>query len=468
MRLKDGMSKDDLARRLGLIDSTMLVIGNIIGAGIFITTGLIAGDIPSAGLIILAWVLGGLISLAGAISCAELGTAMPMAGGDYIYLREAYGPLWGFLTGWASFLVTFSGSIAALAVAFTDYISFFFPFFSLHHIILSLNLFSLSTGHLFAISLVISLSAINYLGIKWGSWVQNFLTSLKLGAIIALVFLGFILGKGSVHNFHPFFSIEGSNSIISSLALVLIPILFTYSGWNAIVYVAGEVKDPRRNIPLSLILGTLVSLWVYVALNCVYIYALPIGDMKDVLRIGELASTSLFGLRGSGYISAAIAISILGSMNVAILAGPRIYYAMAKDNLFFKGAAQVHPEFKTPATSLKIQALWSSLLIISGSFEQLLTYVTFVIVLFSSLTVGAVFVLRIKKPHMVRPYKAWGYPFVPGLFILASLWIMINTLMRSPYEAVLGLLIVGLGIPAYAGFLKYSRTSLSAMSGKLW
>lgn len=431
----------------------MLVIGNVIGVGIFTTTGFIADDLPNAGLILLVWVFGGILSLAGAISCAELGAAMPWAGGDYIYLREAYGPLFGFLTGWNSFFISFSGSIAALAVGFAEYLSFFFPGLSMRHEIVSANFFgfawSLSYGHWVAIASTVVLTIINYLGVRSGSLVQNVLSIIKMGAIGGIVILGFAIGSGEADNFVPFLSTAGQAGVLSAFGLALIPALFAYNGWNATIYVAGEVKNPKRNVPLSLILGTLITTILYVIINLVYIYAVPIEKMRGVLGIAELASTALFGQRASSYISALVMISIFGCLNAMILTGPRIYYAMAKDHVFFRGAAKVHPRFRAPGTSIILQAIWSCLLVISGTFEQLLTYVMFAIILFSTLTVAAVFVLRRSRPAMERPYKAWGYPYVPAIFILSSLWILMNTLIRRPSESLIGLGIVLLGIPAY-------------------
>jgi APA family basic amino acid/polyamine antiporter len=441
---------------LGLFDTTMIVVGAIIGAGIFTITGFVADRVPSAWLIIAVWMAGGLLSLAGALTLGELGTAMPDAGGDYIYLRETYGPLWGFLTGWVSFFVTFSGSIAALGIALVGYLSFFFPSLSLapQQAIYARPItpdytFSLSYGHLVAIAAVLWLSAINYCGVKIGSRFQDFLSLLKIGTMLLLVVFGFTIGRGAWMNFSATAPFSRTTDLIRACGLALIPILFAYNGWNAAIYIGGEIKRPARNLPLSLFLGTLISTAIYLLINLVYLYALPVDKMKNVVRIGELAASSLFGPAAAGYIVIAIVVSMLGCMNAMILTGARIYYAMARDGLFFHRAARIHPRFGTPSSSLVLQAICSSLLVISGTLDQLYTYVAFAIVLFSAITGAAVFVLRKKRPGLKRPYKTWGYPVVPALFVLSCLWLMINTLVERPRESLAGLGIVLLGVPAY-------------------
>ena len=446
------MDTTELKRELGIFDSVMLIVGSTIGIGIFVTTGFIAQQVSSPGIILLIWLLGGLLALAGALSCAELGSSLPYAGGDYIYLREAYGPLVGFLSGWASFFVTFSGSAASLAVGFTAFIAFFVPALEQTRSLFSLEIFGLtlqlSLASVFSIGVILFLSLIQVIGIRQGSWVQNFLTLLKIGALLGIVVVGVSVGKGSLSHFSPFWDFSQSTGL-TILGTAFIPVIFTYAGWNAVIYMAGEVKKPATDLPYSLLWANLLVIALYLAVNAVYLYGVPVQDMKGVLRVAEVATTALFGYHTSAWITGIIALSILGAMNAITMTGPRIYYAMAVDRIFFRRLARVHPRFHTPSNAIILQALWASILVLTGTFEALLTYVTVVIVLFSALTVGAVLVLRARRPEMTRPYKIWGYPAVPSLFIVAYLGIVLATFWERPHESLLGAGIVALGIPAY-------------------
>lgn len=446
------MEQSGLKRELGFFDATMLIVGNIIGIGIFVTTGEIAQSLSSPGGILLVWLLGGLLALAGALSFAELAASLPYSGGDYVYLREAYGSLVGFLSGWSSFLVTFSGSIALLAVVFTAFISFFFPALSQDHVLVSIDLLGfpvrLSLGHFFSILVVLSLSAIHYLGVGMGVVVQNILTVLKIGSLIGIILLGVIVGKGSLDNFSPFFELEKMSNL-SHFGFAFIPVIFTYAGWNAVTYMAGEVKEPERTLPRALLWANLLIIVLYMAINAVYFYAVPVAEMQGAIRVSELATTALFGRQTSTWITAMITVSILGALNVTIMIGPRVYFAMSQDGLFFQSLTRIHPRFYTPSNAIILQAIWSSLLILTGTFSFLLNYVSVIITIFSSLTVGAVMVLRARRPELPRPYKIWGYPIVPLLFIVINLWIALATLQEKPWDAFRGLGIVALGVPAY-------------------
>jgi APA family basic amino acid/polyamine antiporter len=446
------MEQGGLKRELGFFDAMMLIVGNIIGIGIFVTTGEIAQSLPSPGGILLVWLLGGLLALAGALSFAELAASLPYSGGDYVYLREAYGSLVGFLSGWSSFLVTFSGSIALLAVVFTAFMSFFFPALSQDYVLISIDVLGfpvqLSLGHLFSILVVLLLSAIHCLGVGMGAVVQNFLTVLKIGSLIGIVLLGVVVGKGSLDNFSPFFEAQKVGDI-SHFGFAFIPVIFTYAGWNAVTYMAGEVKEPERTLPRALLWANLLVIVLYIAINAVYFYAVPVTEMRGAIRVSELATTALFGRQTSAWITAMITVSILGALNVTTMIGPRVYFAMAHDGLFFQNLTRVHPRFYTPSNAIILQALWSSLLILTGTFSFLLNYVSVIITIFSALTVGAVMVLRAVRPALARPYKVWGYPIVPLLFIVTSLWIAFATVQEKPWDAFRGLGIVALGVPAY-------------------
>ena len=435
----------------------MIVIGIVIGAGIFLTTGIIAKSIPSPPLILLAFVFGGILSLAGALAYAELGAAIPDAGGQYVYIRKAFGSLPGFLFGWVMFLVYMTGAIAACAVAFAEYFGYFFPSLGTDKFIYSMTVslfgasvpYSLSMGQIVGIVIIIVLSLCNFIGLVFGSIIQNIFTVLKIGALAALVGLGFLIGKGE----HIEFSFggfgTGRSSLLMGFGVAMIAVIWTYGGWNCLSFTAGEIKNPKRNLPLSLIYGVMGVAVIYVVVNYIYLYALPIDEMIGVVRVAEKAATALFGGTGAALISAAVMISTFGAINATVLTGARVYYAMAKDNLFFKRVGNVHPRFRTPGFSIFIQCVWSCILTLSGSFEQIITYVTFVLIMFYIAAVASLFTLRKKYPDLPRPYKTWGYPVVPFLYIIALSGLLLNTLVNKPAEALFGLGIVAIGIPVY-------------------
>src|SRR5262245_61995319 len=446
------MAKTELKRQIGLFDAVMLISGDMIGIGIFVTTGVIAETLPTPGGVLLVWILGGLLALTGALSCAELSASLPYAGGDYIYIREAYGKLMGFLSGWSSFLVTFSGAIAFLAVGFSGFMAFFFPVLgskqSIFSVAIPLIPVNVTVGTLFSMVVVLLISALHCLGVRVGTMTQNILTTLKIGALVGIIFLGVFLGKGDMSHFSPLFDWEKITNF-SVFAAAFIPAIFAYSGWNAVIYIAGEVKEPERNLPRALLWANLIVIALYLAVNIVYIYGVPVSEMKGALRVSEVATTALFGHRTSAWITAMITVSILGALNVVTMIGPRVYYAMARDGLFFRRLTRIHPSYGTPTNAIVLQAIWASLLILTETFGALFTYVSVIITLFSALTVGSVIVLRRKRPELKRPYKLWGYPIVPILFVLAHAWIVWGSLVQNPGDSLRGVIIVSLGIPAY-------------------
>ncbi len=446
------MAHTELKRQIGLFSAVMLITGDMIGTGIFISTGVIAETLPSPGGVLLVWILGGFLALTGALSCAELSASLPYAGGDYNYIKAAYGKLMGFLSGWSSFLVTFSGAIAFLAVTFNGFMSFFIPVLGSQQPFFSAALSGLTikvtAGSLFSIVVVALISTLHCIGVRQGTLAQNILSIFKIGSLLAIIILGALFGKGETAHFTPLFD-WGKISNFSVFAAAFIPVIFAYSGWNAVIYIAGEVKEPERNLPRALLWANLIVIALYLAINLVYIYAVPVTEMKGALRVSEVATTALFGYQTSAWITAIITVSILGALNVVTMLGPRIYYAMARDGVFFRGLAQVHPKFNTPMNAIILQAVWSSFLILTGTFGTLFTYVSVIITLFSALTVGSVIVLRWKKPELNRPYKLWGYPLVPILFIIAHLWIVWGSVTEKPFESLVGVFIVCLGIPAY-------------------
>jgi len=446
---KQFKSGDALDRRLGLFDSTMMMVGIVIGSGIYLTTGIMAQSLPSVSLLLLAWIFGGLITLIGALIYAELGVAMPEAGGQYVYLREAYGPLAGFLYGWITFLVYLCGSIAALGVAFAEYFGSFFPSLSTKTYLISTDYFSLSMGQVVAVVMIISLSGINYIGVAFGKFIQNIFTVIKIGTILVFIVLGFTIGRVSSIEF----SINPMNfnlsQVLISFGIVMVAVFWTFDGWNNINFIAGEIRNPKRNLPLALVMGTVLVSLLYLLANVIYFKALPVNEMVGKVTIAESASSALFGTTTTGLLSIAILISIFGALNGTIFVGARVYYAMAKDGLFFEKVAAIHPRFRTPAFAIVIQAVWASVLALTGTFERLLTYVIFVAIIFWIAAAASVFTLRKKYPDIPRPYKTWGYPLVPIIFIVASGGILINTLFESPVESIVGLGFIAIGIPVY-------------------
>ncbi len=427
----------ELPRVLGVWDVISIIVGGVIGSGIFIVPAAVASQVGSPLLIISVWVFGGLLCFFGALSFAELAAMYPQAGGMYIYLREAYGPLISFLFGWTLFLVIDSGAIATLAVAFSSkYLPHFFP-----------HLPSLATK-LIAVGLILFLAVVNYLGVRWGAFLQNVLTLIKFGAILAVCTVVFAVARGSTsHFFRP--SPTFSTDLIGKFGLALVATLWAYKGWESTTFSSGEVKNPEKNLPLGLFSGTLIIIGIYLLANLAYLYAFPAEKMAGSDRIASEVMNFAVGPWGGSLIALIILFSITGAANQNLLCSPRVYFAMARDGLFFRQVAAVHPLYLTPHVSIILMAIWSSILSLSGTFEQLFTYVIFGQWLFFGLTVAAVMILRHKQPDRPRPYRTWGYPITPVFFILAALYVSINTLINEFWNSFAGLAIIGLGIPAY-------------------
>jgi APA family basic amino acid/polyamine antiporter len=307
---------------------------------------------------------------------------------------------------------------------------------------------TVTVGTLFSMLVVLLISGLHCLGVRLGTATQNILTTLKIGSLLGIILLGVLFGNGDTAHFSPLFDWEKIGNV-SVFAAAFIPAIFAYSGWNAVIYIAGEVKNPEHNLPRALLWANLIVIALYLAVNIIYIYGVPVTEMKGALRVSEVATTALFGYQTSAWITALITVSILGALNVVTMIGPRIYYAMARDGVFFKRLAHIHPAFGTPTSAILLQAIWACLLILTGTFGTLFTYVSVIITLFSALTVGSVIVLRWKRPELKRPYKLWGYPIVPILFILAHLWIVWGSVVEKPRDSLIGVFIVALGIPAY-------------------
>ena len=468
-----------LKRELGLFDSTMIVVGSMIGSGIFLVSADIARSLGSPAWLILTWVITGLITLMAALSYGELAGMMPKAGGQYVYLREAYSPLIGFLYGWSLFLVIQTGTIAAVAAAFAIYCGVLFPWFSTHHIILVLGPIQISTAQLLAVASIILLTSMNSRGLKTGKFVQLVFTVTKIIALAGLILAGIFIGKNVQAlsaNFHvfwqqPFSMVQVGDSWVKNLLhgpsvwLVfggaMVGSLFSSDAWNNITFTAGEVKDPQRNIPLSLLLGTLTVTIIYVLANVAYLLVLPMyghPDAHDVLgrgimfasdkRVATATAEVIFGQRAVLVMAVLIMISTFGCNNGLIMAGARVYYAMACDRLFFKSASRLNAQ-SVPSFALIIQCVWACFLCLSGSYSALLDFVIFAVLIFYVLTVAGIIVLRYKQPDTIRPYKAWGYPFIPVLYIFLASAIAADLLIVKWETSRWGALIVLLGIPVY-------------------
>jgi basic amino acid/polyamine antiporter, APA family len=445
-----------LIRGLSLLDSVLLLAGGIIGSSIFLTAKDIAGPLPHPVLFFLVWVLGALISMCAAFAFAELGSMFPDSGGQYVYLREAFGDLIAFLYGWMLFAVANGGTIAALSVASAAYLGAIFPAISQEHVIFTAAGVTLTRVHVVALISIVVVTWINVIGLRKGAILQNVATWAKFVAMGAFVLLGFALGKGSWANFT-----AGANTpagitmgltsaqLLSALGVGLIAVFWAYDGWVYITWVAGEVKEPKRNVPRAMVLGIIVVAVVYLAMNLTYVYAMPLTEVAKHETIAATAAEMLFSPRAANWLSAVIALSCFGAMASCTLSGARVYYAMARDGVFFQRMAEVHPKWRTPALSLIGQAVWACLLTLSGRYDQLYTYVIYGMVLSYTLTVIGLFVLRRTRPDAERPYRCTGYPWLPAIYVLLGGWWTINTIFTRPKEALAGTFIVLLGVPGY-------------------
>jgi len=425
------------------------VVSNVIGSGILFMPAIVAGMVGNPTAILAVWLGGGVLAFAGAMAYAELAALRPKSGGEYVYLREAFGPLAAFLTGWTSFVAGFAGAIAAQAIGLAGFLGRFFPgagdttpWVSLPLGLVTLNV---SPHSLVALTAIAALSLVHILGIGPGRLVQNALALVKVCALLVFVAAGLSIGNGSTAHFT-----GGAPWVPSGMLLALIPVMFSYSGWNAAAYLAEEVKDPARNVPRALAIGTIAVVIVYVAMNVVYLYALDVAAMSSVrVRIVDAAAEVLFGPRVADVLTVVSIFIVLGSISANIFAGPRVYYAMARDGLFLKAAARVHPRTHTPAYAIAAQGIWASVLVLSGTFERLVNYTGFAVVLFAGIAVLSLFVLRRREPDAPRPFRALGYPVAPGLFVVASAAMVVNAIWREPMPSLGGLAILAAGIPVY-------------------
>jgi APA family basic amino acid/polyamine antiporter len=446
------MSKDGLERKLGLFSTTNIVIANMIGTGIFTTSGLLLNIIPNPKIMVLLWLLGGTIALCGALSYSTLGSKFPMAGGEYLYLSKLFHPILGFLSGWISLFAGFSAPISASAIGFTEYLSRAFPE------ILKLGILNSSMEEIFlkkfySILIILVFTFIHLRGISFGAKVQNFLTILKIVFIIFFIGAGFLSKRGDFSHFSTSIPLSFNLTTLKAIGLSLMWIMFSYSGWNASSYIGSEIKNPSRNIPLSLFLGTFTVSFVYFLINVVYIYAIPPDEMKGVVSVAGLAMKKLFGDQFELVSSLLTSFVLFSSLSAFIILGPRVYYAMAKDGCFFKFASDIHPLFKVPSNSIILQGIISIIILISGTFEEILTYMSFSLGVFPLIAIFGIFKIRAKDKN----HKIFLFPLPQLFYILFSLSILTFGFLERPIPSSVAILTIFTGIPFYFLFKRKSK-----------
>jgi APA family basic amino acid/polyamine antiporter len=441
-----------LRRELGIWAATAIVVGTVIGSGIFLVPKDMILHVGSPATVLAVWIAGGLLSLAGALSYAELAAAMPEAGGEYVYLREAYGPLWGFLYGWTQMWVARGGSIATLATAFFLYLGNFFP--RLESVFYTLPLpigpgggpLELRYGQLLAVAVILLLAAINYLGVRFGAGVQVAVTILKVALIAALVVVGLGAGRGDFGHFATAIPARGG---IAGFFGALVAALWAYDGWNNVSMVAAEIRRPRRNLPIALVAGTCLVMAIYLLANVAYFYVLPAAEVARSDRVAAEMMRAVAGEWGAAAVSVAAMVSIFAALNGSLLSGARVPYALARGGLFFRSFGYIHPRYRTPAVSILGLGLWGSVLVFSGRYEELFRYVIFASWILYGMTAAAVLVLRWKRPDMDRPYRTPGYPVLPALFVAGAAAVTWSSLWNFPRESLLGMALILLGLPYY-------------------
>lgn len=461
-----------LKRRLSWFDATAVVIGSMIGSGVFVAPAIMAGWVQSPGVLIGVWVFGGLFTILGALAYAELAAMAPMAGGQYVFLKEAFGPFVGFLYGWTLFTVIQTGFIAAVAIAFAKYLGVFAPALGEANVLATIPLgewlperfagsdgpleIKLSSAQLVACGLIIFLTAINLLGLRMGALVQNLFTIAKLAGLAVIIVFGLTRLGDNLDHFQPLFTTNvGAEGLkvgfAAALAVALSKALFAYDAWNTVTFVAEEVRQPERNLPRALFAGCLTVTAVYVLANVAYLAVVPAEEMASVKeqRIAERVAANLFGKAGVDFVVLAILISTIGCVNGLVLSGARVLYAMARENLFFRSCGRLHPATGVPAGALLVQCGWACLLAVSGSYDMLLTYTSSAAVLFGGLTVAALFRLRSTQPDRPRPYRCWGYPFTPALYLVCAVGFLAYVVQGDPVSALIGVALVASGAPYY-------------------
>jgi APA family basic amino acid/polyamine antiporter len=453
--LKNSLNNSELKRAIGLPSATILVIANMVGTGVFTTSGFIIAEVGSPEAMLLCWLVGGVFALCGALCYAELGALFPKAGGEYVFLRESLGKPLGFVSGWISLIVGFSAPIAAASIAFATYCFRLFPPFdgwSLTIPLLGLDVVKISPMTMLALSVIVIFSFVHYHSVSLGTRVQNGLTVFKITLIVVFIAAGLWIGHGSAEHL---FDVFDTGSIFrKEFAVSLIFVSFAYSGWNAAAYLGGEIKNPSRNIPWALVAGTFLVMCLYILLNLVYVYALPTQEMKGVLEVGTKSAIFLFGDHASRFFTGAIALGLLSVLSAMIMTGPRVYYAMAKDGVFFELFGKVNKLHKTPAHAIFLQGGIAMIMVVTASFDKLLIYIGFTLSLCASLTVVGMILLRLRQPGLKREYKTLGYPVTPILFVLGNLWIIYFSIKSKPMASLVGLGTIGIGLLVYFFFRK--------------
>jgi APA family basic amino acid/polyamine antiporter len=441
--------RDKLRPQLSLQDAIFLVVASVVGSGIFLTPGEIADRLPHAGLIFAAWIFGAALSFAGALANAELGAMFPHAGGDYVYLRRAFHPAAGFVVGWITFFAIFSGTVATLAVGFAERVGALFGW-------------TLPSVLLFAALTTLAATWLNVAGVKYGAWANNATGYVKVIALLAFGVVAPMTGRGDAANLLPLVGGAHEAASLGAFALAMSPVLFSYLGWNAAIYVASEIKQPERTLPRALFAGLGLCALIYVVINAVYLYALPLAELRSAEDVGAAAATVLFGDVGGRLIQGFVLVSILGTLNATVLVGARVAYAMALDGLFVPGVERVHERFATPAIALWLQAAVAiAIVALLQSYPGALDFTTFAILLATSADVAALYALRVRFPQLPRPYRAWGYPVVPALYLVANLGIAVYLLLGSTTPALVSLAVSAAALPFYAILSRTRGRSLS-------
>jgi basic amino acid/polyamine antiporter, APA family len=425
-------AESDLPRKLGLLDSLSVVIGITIGGGIFLVPNLVASELKSAPQILGVWIFAGVISFFGALACAELGTAIPATGGQYVFLREAYGPLIGFLCGWSMFVVARTAQVAWMAVTLALYVSYFVPLSPVASKLLGIAAIAIFTG-------------INYRGVTAGAVVQKVFTLAKLAGLLVIIGAAFAWSGHAA----PSASTSPAGFSVGNFGVALIACVLAYDGWVQLSFIAGEIRNPQRNVLLALALGTAACIAIYLLANVAYLRALTIPEIAASEHVGATLAERVMGARGGIFVSVTILISIIGTLNGCFLTSPRIYFAQARDGLFFRKFGEIQPRYQTPGFAIVAQGIWAIVLLVSGSYETLLDYAMFALWLSYGLMVAGVIVLRHKRPELPRPYRMWGYPVTPLLFLVITAWFLVNMLRTRPLPSMAGLLLIATGIPVY-------------------
>ena len=476
MLMESPQKKTQLVRGLGLTAAMMIVAGSMIGSGIFRKPATMAGQLMSPELLIIVWIIAGLITFIGALTNAEIAGMIDATGGQYAYFRKMYGDFTAFLYGWSIFSVIQTGSQAAIAYVFAEYLGYFFKYPQLPQALQDFSIFMPLVGKIYpfidfgtkavAILCIIFLTGVNYLGVVFGGLVQTIVTFIKIATIILLSILLFMFGQGSFANVYSGFHIptETMTNMIAVIGMALAGAFWAYDGWNNVTFVAGEVKNPQRNVPLGLLYGTFIVMAVYLVINIAFLYVLPIDEMAKSPLVAATAAERIFGVNGASIISIAVIVSTFGALNGSILTTARVQFAMARDKLFFSPLGKVHPKFGTPHVSLVIQGLWSCVLVMSGSFDTITDYVIFAAWLFYMLGAAGVFVLRKKMPEVNRPYRVWGYPIVPAIFVIFALLFLINSIVSDTQDAAMGSILILSGLPIYFYWKFHNRKNNSGNS----